>query len=158
MTLASPAVFPFTGETSSITTAVTTTLEGNSGASPKSTGNKRNTVHIPSYGVSADPNVKVYSSHATQQTNHNYNFSTTGQKFAPSNVHNLGQYDDQWTSDIYDMRSWYDGYCHTFDPRETQRRSLGSKLSFYLGHRELLNNDKNAMFKQFTVVYILLEN
>ena len=85
---------------------------------------------------------------------HTYYFSTTGQKFAPSNVHNLGQYDDQWISDIYDMRSWYDGYCHTFDPRETQRRSLGSKLSFYLGHRELLNNDKDAMFKQFTVVDI----
>ena len=28
----------------------------------------------------------------------------SGQSFVPSNVHNLGQYDAQWTSDIYDLR------------------------------------------------------
>ena len=76
----------------------------------------------------------------------------SGQKFVPSNVHNLAQYEDQWTSEIYDLRSWYDGYCHTFDPKETQRRSLASKLSLFLGHRELLNNYKGIMFKQFTLV------
>ena len=76
----------------------------------------------------------------------------SGQKFVPSNVHNLAQYEDQWTSEIYDLRSWYDGYCHTFDPKETQPRSLASKLSLFLGHRTLLNNYKGIMFKQFTLV------
>lgn len=50
------------------------------------------------------------------------------------------------------MRSWYDGYCHTFDPKETQRRSWASKLSLYLGHREILKNYKGVMFRQFNVV------
>ena len=51
------------------------------------------------------------------------------------------------------LRSWYDGYCHTFDPGETQPRSLGSRLSLYLGHRDIVKNYHGVMFRQFTVVF-----
>ena len=77
---------------------------------------------------------------------------SSGQKFVPSSVHNLGQYSSEWRTDLYDLRSWYDGYCHTWEPRHTQKRSLDSKLSLYLGHRDVFDNYEGMMFKQFNVV------
>ena len=81
--------------------------------------------------------------------------NNSGQKFEPSSVYNLGQFDDLWKTDIYDLRSWYDGHCHTFLPTETQKRSLGSKMSLFLGHRSIFDNYEGPMLKQFNVVIIL---
>ena len=78
--------------------------------------------------------------------------SPSGQKFVPSNVHNLGQNSSNWKTDIYDLRSWYDGFCHTLDPKHTQKRALSSKLSIYLGHRDVFDTYDGIMFKQFNVV------
>ena len=41
-----------------------------------------------------------------------------GEPFEPSNEHNLAGEDFSyvWDSDIYDLRTWDDGYCHTYNP------------------------------------------
>ena len=71
--------------------------------------------------------------------------------FEPTHEKNLALYSENWVTNIYDLRSYYDGFCHTFNPAEAQKRRQNSKLSLYLGHDSIINN-YGRMFKQFNVV------
>ena len=76
----------------------------------------------------------------------------SGQLFVPSDPTNRAQYDQNWLRNIYDLRSYYDGHCHTFNPDETQSRRQQSRLSLYLGQHSAFQNYPGRMFKQFSVV------
>ena len=75
-----------------------------------------------------------------------------GQRFIPENIHNRVNDEQFWRDEVYDLRTWYDGWCHTFRPVEVQPRGKGHVLAFYLGHDHLMNHLPNTFFKQFSVV------
>ena len=58
-----------------------------------------------------------------------------GQKLEPSNQWNQIRNEKLWRDDVYDLKYWYDGLCHTFLPKEHQPKGRGYFTSFYLGHR-----------------------
>ena len=85
-----------------------------------------------------------------------YNNLTTilGQKFEPNHTSNKANHNRYWTFDVYDFRSWYDGFCHTFNPLETQPFDKGYNLDLYLGHLKLFNDHlrTNKMFDYWNLV------
>ena len=77
-----------------------------------------------------------------------------GQKFEPKHTSNKANHNRYWTYDVYDFRSWYDGFCHTFNPLETQPFDKGYNLDLYLGHSKLFNDHlrTNKMFDYWNLV------
>ena len=85
-------------------------------------------ITITSYNCSLDDNNKpwCYSKlyqNKTRMINHhkywgNCDCSCNGEPFEPSSDHNLAkkEFDEFWESDIYDLRTWDSGYCHTYNP------------------------------------------
>ena len=75
-----------------------------------------------------------------------------GQPFRPDNIYNQAHNPKFWSYDAYDLRTWYDGFCHTFTPVETQPMGPSYTLSFYLGHRNLMNEFEDNMLISFSLV------
>lgn len=75
-----------------------------------------------------------------------------GQQFVPESTHNRVNDERYWRDDVYDLRTWYDGWCHTFRPVEVQPRGKGHVLAFYLGHDHLMNHLESLSLKQFSLV------
>ena len=75
-----------------------------------------------------------------------------GQKFVPENIHNRVNDETYWRDEVYDLRTWYDGWCHTFKPLEIMPKGKGYVLAFYLGHDHLMNHLSKVEFKQFSLV------
>ena len=65
----------------------------------------------------------------------------------------MANYDEWWTTDIYDLRTWYDGFCHTFHPPDTQDVSSGRVLGLYLGH-DHIPAFTDSTFTEFILVNI----
>ena len=78
-----------------------------------------------------------------------------GQGFVPESIHNRVNDDRYWRDEVYDLRTWYDGWCHTFRPVEVQPRGKGHVLAFYLGHDHLMNHLPSTFLKQFSVVILI---
>ena len=66
--------------------------------------------------------------------------SLLGQRFKPEDRNNQIFNEKHWSNDLYDLRRFSDGFCHTFDPLGPQGRGKGHFLSLYLGHDELMKN------------------
>ena len=75
-----------------------------------------------------------------------------GELFEPSSKHNLAkkEFVEAWDSDIYDMRTYDDGYCHTFNPEEKQDLSFDFRLGLFLGHQSM-NSFEEFHFKFFKI-------
>ena len=76
-----------------------------------------------------------------------------GEVFHPSHPSNLANHQEWWTTDIYDLRTWYDGFCHTFHPPDTQAVSSGRLLGLYLGH-DNIPEFTTSIFNEFILVNI----
>ena len=74
-----------------------------------------------------------------------------GQRFEPESKQNLVHHEDHWSYDVYDLKSYSDGFCHTFNPLKPQPKGKGYFLSLYLGHHELMKD--NWRLKQFNLVF-----
>ena len=80
-----------------------------------------------------------------------------GQPFVPDNIYNQAHNSKFWSYDAYDLRTWYDGFCHTFTPSvETQPSGPYYTLNFYLGHPHLKNylRKMNNLTFSFNLVFI----
>ena len=68
-----------------------------------------------------------------------------GDPFEPSSKHNLARDDfmDIWASDIYDLRTFDDGFCHTYNPIRKQSTGFDFRLGLFLGHQS-----KNSFSEQ----------
>ena len=76
-----------------------------------------------------------------------------GQPFVPDNIYNQAHNSKFWSYDAYDLRTWYDGFCHTFTPVvETQPVGPYYTLNFYLGHHPLMSIFGNNLFYSFSLV------
>ena len=80
-----------------------------------------------------------------------------GQVFLPSHPSNLADKEEWWTTDIYDLRTWYDGFCHTFHPPDTQDVSSGRLLGIYLGH-DNIPQFSTSIFSEFILVMETLQS
>ena len=78
-----------------------------------------------------------------------------GQRFEPKNKHNLIFNEKHWSNDLYDLRLFTDGFCHTFDPLIPQERGRGHILSLYLGYHELMR-DIELPWKVFKITSICI--
>ena len=74
-----------------------------------------------------------------------------GEVFLSSHPANLANHHTFWTTDIYDLRTWYDGFCHTFHPPDTQDVSSGRLLGLYLGH-DNIPAFTTSIFSEFILV------
>ena len=62
--------------------------------------------------------------------------SCTGQSLLSSSPHNLAAVAGvgaSWQSDMFDINSWQDGHCHTFNPGPAQPADLRYRLALFLG-------------------------
>ena len=59
----------------------------------------------------------------------------SGQLFVPSDKHNLAgeNFSDYWVSDIYDMRTYGNGVCHTYNPPAESNVGADSQFGIFLG-------------------------
>ena len=71
----------------------------------------------------------------------------TGEVFEPSNVFNLAREEskEQWISDMYDLRTYDDGFCHSFNPRGEHGLQFDFRLGFFLGHQSMSSRLKSRM-------------
>ena len=77
-----------------------------------------------------------------------------GDDFGPSSNHNLAREDilDVWDSDIYDLRTWNHGFCHTYNPPSTLSPSFDFRLGLFLGFNETSFKSFNETnFKSFSL-------
>ena len=59
--------------------------------------------------------------------------------------------DEYCVDDIYDLRTWDDGYCHTFNPEQKQDKGFNSRLGLFLGHQIFNSNNLKFNFKSFSL-------
>ena len=66
----------------------------------------------------------------------NCNKNCHGESFEPSNIHNLANEDfnEFWESDIFDLRTYDNGYCHTYNPPKATTTNFDFRLGLFLGH------------------------
>jgi hypothetical protein len=58
-----------------------------------------------------------------------------GDLFEPSNENNLAEddFENIWDSDIYDLRHYNDGFCHTYNPKGKQSTSFDFRMGLFIG-------------------------
>ena len=74
-----------------------------------------------------------------------------GELFEPSSNHNLAkeEFDDVWASDIFDMRAFDDGYCHTYNPPNKTTSNFKFRLGLFLGHSAIMKRYQFYFFSLF---------
>ncbi len=65
-----------------------------------------------------------------------------GESPEPSSKYNLAKsdYTDLWTSSIYDLNQWENGFCHTYDPPEKSRTNLMKRIYFMIATIDNFDN------------------
>ena len=57
---------------------------------------------------------------------------------APENQAGTGAEVQEWEEDVYDLRTWESGHCHTYSPAQSRPTGSDFRLSLFLGNRQVV--------------------